>query len=109
MEGAAPGGGGGGPPPAAPPPSAAPPTAPAALYPQPEAAHEELLADPALFMRLLQQLHAQLAGAPQPPKSKAPSKFRVPVGARRGPPPRPADLGMGSGGRARRRRLHAQA
>jgi hypothetical protein len=99
------------PPPAAPAPAAPPlPTAPAApaapppaaLYPHPDADHEQLVADPDLFMRLLLALHAALAGAPQPPKSKAPSKFRIPVGARPGGPRRHG-LADAGGRRARSR------
>lgn len=54
-----------------------------AVYPEPEAMHEEVLADRALFMHLLQQLHTQLANVPQPARMKPPAKFRVPVGEHR--------------------------
>jgi hypothetical protein len=54
------------------------------VYPQPQATHAQVLADRALFMRLLPQLYAQVGeAAPSGGKSAwvAPSKpFRVPVG-----------------------------
>lgn len=69
---------------AAPAPAGAP--AGPAVYPEARAAHAAVLADRALFLKLLADLHEQLAGVPQPAKTKAPARFKAPVG---GSHPRP--------------------
>ena len=51
------------------------------LYPQPAATHSAVVADPALFMRLLERLHGELAGRGVLMSfGRAFGKFRVPVG-----------------------------